>query len=351
MRRACLTTTVALSLLLGVSLRGDDFVLDRFGDYLESLRVQTGIPGMAAAIVGTSDILWERGFGRQDLNSLVAARPDTPFHVDGVTQIFTAAMVLRCVEEGRLSLDDRVGKFKANSPDADATLGQLLAHVSDSPDGLVFSYRPERLEPLWPAVRACEGGSFRKTLANMLERLALFDSVPGPDIVSLVPPAEGIPTAEAVERYTRTLRRLATPYAVDGQGRPSPTLYTATTLTPGSGMISTVRDIARFDLALRKGAIVRLATLTGAWEAPLGGRGRLPHGYGWFVQNYNGAPIVWQFGAGENGSSSLVVTLPARELTVVLLANSTGLAKPSSLASGDLTVSPFGRLILGTFAR
>ena len=62
--------------------------------------------------------------------------------MDGVTQIFTAAMVLRCVEEGRLSLDDRVGQFKPNSPDANATLGQLLTHTSATSGGLVFSYRP-----------------------------------------------------------------------------------------------------------------------------------------------------------------------------------------------------------------
>ena len=35
----------------------------RFGDYLESLRVQTGIPGMAAALIGKNDILWSRAFG------------------------------------------------------------------------------------------------------------------------------------------------------------------------------------------------------------------------------------------------------------------------------------------------
>jgi CubicO group peptidase (beta-lactamase class C family) len=351
MRRAWLTTIVALSLVLGASLKGDDFVLDRFGDYVESLRAQTFIPGLAAAVVDTNDIIWERGFGRQDVALSIATRPDTPFHLDGVTQIVSAAMVLRCVEEARLSLDDHVSQFRANSPDANATLGQLLAHVSESANGLVFNYRPDRLEPVWPAVRACGGGSFRKTLANLIEQFGMMDSVPGPDAATLVPPAEGIPTAAAAARYTRTLGRLARPYAIDGQGRASLTEYTATTLTPGSGLISTVRDIARFDLALRHGAIVRLDTLTEAWLPPVSGGRRLPHGYGWFVQSYNGAPVVWQFGGGENGSSSLVVTLPARGLTVVLLANSNSLAKPSTLAGGDLTVSPFGRLILGAFAR
>jgi hypothetical protein len=68
------------------------------------------------------------------------------------------------------------------------------------------------------------------------------------------------------------------------------------------------------------------------------------------VQTYNGEPVVWQFGVSENASSSLVVTLPARGLTLILLANSSGLVKMSALAAGDLTASPFGRLFLGLFA-
>ena len=44
-RRAWLTLTVAVSLLMGASLRADDYVLERFADFLEQLRIQAGIPG------------------------------------------------------------------------------------------------------------------------------------------------------------------------------------------------------------------------------------------------------------------------------------------------------------------
>jgi CubicO group peptidase (beta-lactamase class C family) len=150
------------------------------------------------------------------------------------------------------------------------------------------------------------------------------------------------------------LGRLATPYTLDAKGRPSPSRYTATTLTPASGLISTVRDLARFDLALRngKGVIVSPETLALAWTAPVDRNGRrLPHGLGWFSQSYNGEPIVWQFGVNDNGSSSMILTAPFRGLTLILLANSSGLARPFSLEAGDVTVSPFARLFLGIFAR
>lgn len=352
MHRPFLVLTIGLFLLARVPARADDLVLDRFGEYLDSLRVQAGIPALSAVLVGKNAILWEGAFGRQDLERSIAARVDTPFHADGLTQVITASLVLRCVEEGRLSLNDRIGRFKPNSPDANATLWEILAHTSAGPGALTFAYRPERLEPLAAAVRTCTADSFRETVGNELDRLAMIDSVPGPDVINLTSPAEGIPDPTTADRYRRVLERLARPYAVDQQSRPSPSSYGATTLTPASGLIATARDLAQFDLAIKSGLLLRAETLAVAWRPPAGRDGQpLPHGLGWFVQGYNGEPIVWQFGVGENASSSLMVSAPARGSTLILLANSHGLVKPFPLETGDLTTSPFGRLFLRTFVR
>ena len=124
------------------------------------------------------------------------------------------------------------------------------------------------------------------------------------------------------------------------------------TLTPAGGLISTVRDFAKFDLALRQGFLLEPETLAAAWRAPLGAGGvPLPHGLGWFVQSYKGEAVVWQFGLGEDASSSLAVTLPARGLTLILMANSDRLVKPFALSEGDVTVSPFARVFLSLFVR
>src|SRR5207249_8186043 len=135
-------------------------LLGLFGDYLESLRTQAGIPGLSVAIVGENDIVWERPFGQRDIGRTFETRSDTLFHLDGLTQVFTAALVLRCVEEGRLSLDDRIGRFDPASPDANLTVRQVLTHTSGASDALVFAYRPDRLAPLAAALRPCPARSF-----------------------------------------------------------------------------------------------------------------------------------------------------------------------------------------------
>jgi len=324
-----------------------DQLLSVFGSYFESLRVQSGIPGLAAAIVGDTDLIWEQAFGRQNLGNLTATKTDTPFHFDGLTQVVTATLVLRCIEEGRVQLDTPVRAFTPSSPDADATIAQILTHTFGPPNNLVFSYKPARLDALRFVTSPCAGMTFRRAFASQLERVAMFDSVPGPDAAQPSSPAD-LTTPAEIDRYDGVLARLATPYAVSPQGLASPSQYPATTLGAAGGLISTVRDFAKFDLALRQGILLRGETLATAWRAPVGANGApLPHGMGWFVQSYNGEPVVWQFGAGANASSSLVITLPARNITLILAANSDGLAKPDSLAAGDITVSPFARVFLG----
>jgi CubicO group peptidase (beta-lactamase class C family) len=352
MRRPLLLLTMALSLSAGALVHAaDDFLLSRFGDYLDALRTQAGIPGLAAAIVGPADVIWEGAFGLQDVERNIAARFDTPFHLDDTTQMLVAALAVRCASDGLLSLDDPVGKFSPSSPDAAATIRQLLTHTSAGANGLTFSYRPERLAPVAAAIGSCTDSTFRWGMSALFDGMAMTESVPGSDVVRLTAPAEGF-TAPDLARYSDVLRRLATPYAVDARGRATPTSYVAPTLTPASGLISTVRDLERFDLALKQGKVLRPDVLASAWTPPTDAKGLpLPHAYGWFVQAANGERIVWQFGVSDNATSSMIITVPRRGVTLILLANSQGLARPFALAAGDVTVSPFARLFLSIFAR
>jgi hypothetical protein len=294
-----------------------DFLLSQFGNYLDALRVQAAIPGMAAVIVGDVDIRWERGFGFQDVEAGIPASPDTPFPLDGVTEILSSALVLRCAEQGLISLDDLVGKYDESSPDAGETIRNIMRHTSGPAGAEVYAYRPDRLVVLNRVVRACTNDSYRETLANTAAQLGMDDSMPGLDAPSLVPPAEGIPDAAAVERYTQILGRLAVPYAIDFQGNRARSQYAVTTLTPSGGFIATGQP--------------------------------LPYGLGWYVQSYHGELVAWQFGMIEQAASSMVITVPGRGLTLILLANSDGLVKPFALRDGDVTASLFARVFLGLF--
>src|SRR5260370_22624603 len=159
MRRVAIVlpaTVAILVIALGTSPRAaDNLVLSRFSDYLESLRTQAGIPGLAASLVGTTDTVWERGFGYQDGGRSIQTRTDSPFPVDGLMQTIVATLALRCDESRWLSIDDPVARFATDAPDATATLRMLMTHTSPGAGGLVFSYRLDRLAGLAPAISSC----------------------------------------------------------------------------------------------------------------------------------------------------------------------------------------------------
>ncbi len=345
MRLRAAAGLAAVLIVVRAPLGASEVLFWVFEQYLDALRRNAGIPGLAAALVSEDSVVWERGLGFQDVDAALPVRPDTPFHLDGLTQLLTATLTLRCVEEGRLRLDDRVGQFDPLSPDAESTLRQVLTHTRPSANGLVFAYQRQRYAPLGAAIAACTGRSFRDSLAEGFDRLGMADSVPGPDAATIEPFGDAIRRA----RYREVLARLAVPYRVE-RGQPLRSSYPVTTLSSFDGVISTVRDLARFDLALRTGVLLREETLEAAWRRPLSETALpLPHGLGWFVQTYRGEEVVWQMGVSEHASSSLMITLPRRQLTFVVLANSDLLVTPFPLAAGDVLVSPVGRLFLGMF--
>jgi CubicO group peptidase (beta-lactamase class C family) len=169
--------------------------------------------------------------------------------------------------------------------------------------------------------------------------------------VALQAPEEGVPDQQTTVRYAAVLARLTTSYSLLNGRRPTPAAHEATTLTPSAGLVSTVRDLAKLDVALKQYLLLEPEMLALAWSTPSGATTTqpAPHGLGWFVQQYDGEPVVWQFGVSES-SSSFVMTLPARKLTMILLANSDGLVKPFVLTPGIVTASPFARVFLGLVA-
>jgi D-alanyl-D-alanine carboxypeptidase len=91
-----------------------------------------GIVGASAAAFLPNDGLWLGTYGSSDRVSPI--RPQTPFEIASVTKTFVATTILRLVEEGRLNLEDTVGRWLPglNNPNISPaiTVRQLLSHRS-----------------------------------------------------------------------------------------------------------------------------------------------------------------------------------------------------------------------------
>lgn len=120
----------------------------------------TGVPGASVAIVQGGRIVAERAYGLASLDSKRALTPAMILPIGSVSKQFTASVILLLVQEGRLSLDDKVSKYLPELTQADdITVRMLLEHVSGYQDDQPEDYSvPQSAIPRTPQSLADEWG-------------------------------------------------------------------------------------------------------------------------------------------------------------------------------------------------
>ncbi len=113
-----------------------------FERYLESFRVEANIPGLSAIVAQNGVVVWERGFGRRDVESGAPAMPDTPYLIGGLSQSFGATLLLRkCVDQWGAQIDDAVILRSPSFPEPQTTLRQLLSHTPHQAAAVTSTHR------------------------------------------------------------------------------------------------------------------------------------------------------------------------------------------------------------------
>jgi len=104
---------------------------------------QTGVPSASVAVVKDGAIVYLRAYGDARLEPKTPAKSEMRYSIGSISKQFTATSVLLLQEEGRLSLDDTVGKYIPKLTRAnEVTIRQLLSHTSGYQDYWPQDYVP-----------------------------------------------------------------------------------------------------------------------------------------------------------------------------------------------------------------
>ncbi len=336
------------TIVFGQNTEAQGLSFSLFERYLEAFRTEALIPGLSATVAQNGVVLWERGFGKRDEPG-APATPDTPYQIGGLSQTFGATLLLRkCIDQWGAQLEDPVVLRSQFFPEPQTTLLHLLSHTA--PGGGSYQYSTARFGLLTAVIERCAQGSYSTVLASeIFDRFAMFDSAPDQLVGSATGGDATLFDAAHRARYADVISRMARPYRIASGRAQRNSEIVPQRVNASDGIVSSVRDLVRFDNALMSSALLARETRNLAWTQASAGTTRLPTGLGWFVQNYRDEPIVWQFGLIRGGYSSLIVKVPNRGLTYILLANSDGLSAPFALDSGDVTTSIFATLFLRLF--
>lgn len=321
-----------------------------FRQQVEADRERLKIPGLSAVVLADGKVLWSEGFGYADVERKVPATPDTLYHVASLTKTFTAILVWQLVEQGKLDLDEPASHYSSDFKDDSVRLKHLLSHTSEDTPGNHYKYNPDRFEHLKAVLEKKTGKPLRQLFVEtFLDPLDMQDSVPGPDVADDAA-KWAVLGQDHLARYKTNLTRLAEPYTYYGAGEilhesPPPADFWAS-----AGLLSTVRDMAKYDAAVDRHALLKPETLARAWTPFLSNAGQpLAHGLGWFVTDYRGTRLVWHYGHWGTGFSALYLKVPAKHLSMILLSNSEALADHMFQIGQDITTNVFACDFLDTF--
>ena len=164
----------------------------------------------------------------------------------------------------------------------------------------------------------------------------------------LSPPSAALVTDKWRQRFDTVAQTLAQPYGLDDKSNPIKIKY-PTYFGTAAGLMTSVLDMAKYDIALDQHKFLTAETQQLAFTPFTSTKGEaLPYGLGWFTQNYKGTRMIWHYGYWT-GNSSLIIKVPERNITFIVMANTDNLSRPTDLGAGDVLSSPVGLAFLKTF--
>lgn len=303
---------------------------------------------------------YEEDYGVRNLLSRLPVDSHTRFEIGSITKQFTAAAILQLREQGKLSLSDPLGKYIPQyGPGRDVTIEQLLRQVSGIPDyvgtkgfnALVVQRSGETVmsQPI----------TFERVLAFIAGKP--LDFKPGTRweysstnyffLGKIVEQVSGMPYESYIRTHIfapdhmtdstfmddeRNLSDLATGYAISETTRRKVPAGPILGAGGDGAIVSTARDVERWDDALFDGKIITKADLALMTEpGPLPAGPDAHYAFGWMIDRFDGIERMDHNG-GTLGFTSSNQIYPTMGVRVIVLTNAS-YVKTSSLGALALT--------------
>jgi CubicO group peptidase (beta-lactamase class C family) len=288
------------------------------------------VPGASVAIVHDGRVVFVRGYGERDVERRLPVDEHTRFMIASVTKQIVAVDVLRLVERGRLTLDEKIGTFFGPSPAAGVTIADLLdqhsgIHDYNSAAVAVPALLHGNVSPsaLGEAVLArplgfAPGAQFDYSNANYLLLGLIDERVTGEPLAQRLAREYFTPLGmhdTALEPFAPCAGDNACGYTKTPLGvRAIPAVPFAFAWSAG-GVVSTAADLARWDVALMSGRLLGPDMLARMTSSARDGE----YADAAFVyRTTRGRTVAWHDGTIAGFKAMNAITMPERDAVVVL---------------------------------
>lgn len=298
------------------------------------------LPGLSLAVVKDGTIIHRLRLGVADLESKKPFDDESIFWLSSVTKTFSAVMMMQYEQEGRIALDDPLIKYPFTSVGffpqrivPSVQLKHVLSHTSESIPGTTFVYHGGRYNFIYGVFQVMSGLKFPEAYNRELETRIIQPLGLGGTLA-------GYPSTN--KESVRA--RIVTPYSYDSARKEFTVNRGALNpgaAYPGSGLLSCIKDLAAYTSSFDENRLLPKASYQKMTSPFICNDGRASaYGLGWFVTDFNGAALHWAYGLGDS-DSAILMRVPGRKLSMILLCNSSFATAPARLGGGNPFTSPF----------
>jgi CubicO group peptidase (beta-lactamase class C family) len=297
---------------------------------------------VSGAVVDKGRLIWAGAYGYASLDKDIPADTGTIYRICSITKMFTVTLLMQLVEEGTVKLYDpvetlvpEVKSLPGYGKGMRFTLQQLASHTSG------LDREPEGI----PDVNVGPVDQWEEKVLAIIPHTS-FHSNPGQQFLYsnvgfallglALERAAGKPYVQLVqERIFAPLNMYNTFFAVpaDKRERLAPgidnregNINTQTPLrqvdgmgyrVPNGGIWSTPIDLAKFEIALMSGSLIKVASIRKMLEVPSGGRN---YGMGMMIMREDMPMMIGHDGSDPGYTSQLSIE-PNTGSAVILLRN------------------------------
>jgi CubicO group peptidase (beta-lactamase class C family) len=295
-----------------------------------------GVPAASIAVVKNGQLAYAQAYGFAELPARRATQ-SMAFAIGSVSKQFTASLILLLAQDGKLSLDDKVGRFMPDLAGAQqVSIRQILSHTAGYEDFAPEDYTtPPMTKPTTPEAMVAEWG--RKKL-DFKPGTAWQYSNTGYTIAALIAQkAGGAPFFDQLRARILAPLRLRSAVDYDAHGIPAggPAGYQRHALGPprlaardqpgwsfgSGGLAMTAADLATWDISLMNRSLLAPASYD-ALETPVKLADGTDTGYGLGVQLRQAGRHHGIVHTGEEtGFTAYNEVFPADHAAVAVLVN------------------------------
>ncbi len=331
---------ILLSVITKVALTQAQYVSFRIDSAVRAAIEAHHIPGLQIAVVKYGLVLKKANYGYENLEDRVPVTDSTRFAIASMSKAFTCAGILLLMEDGKLNIDDFIGKYLDSLPASwsGITLRMLMNHSSglwddwDNKDDIffytnntdssflaAFKTRPLKFRPGQGSSYSC--GPFLLGLV-----IAKVSGESYPDFMKhRIFDKLGM-TNSCINNADSIINNRAAGYIlIDSTIVHGRQISAAAQARGDVGVLTTITDMLKWYSALQDTSLLKQSSIDLMFSPGLlNDSSKIAYGLGWYLGPFRDHALISHTGTFRTGYSSVMDMYPEDHVGIIILSNFQG---------------------------